>query len=166
MPMWAQTYSSGRRCYREYRGSRGNAPCPAVSGSIPCEAADEQVGEIFQALELRESWLEEVMARIVLKDQVEDVKRKRRLALEKLQRLGKAYVDGVYQEEDYKREKRRLELDLESLVVPQVSAAEEAGRLMKTLPSSGQGRLWESGESSSWQCWTGSTLRPRNLNGW
>jgi site-specific DNA recombinase len=135
MPMWAQTYSSGRRYYREYRGSRGNAPCPAVSGSIPCEAADEQVGIIVQALELRESWMEEVMARIALKDQVEEVKRKRRLAFEKLQRLGKAYVDGVYQEEDYKREKRRLELDLESLVVPQVSLSEDAGKLLKELPS-------------------------------
>ena len=35
MPMWAQTYKSGRRYYREHRESRSNTQCPAHGGSIP-----------------------------------------------------------------------------------------------------------------------------------
>ena len=56
----------------------------------------------------------------------------------KLQRFGKAYVDEVYQEGDYVKEKRRLELELESLVVPEVNAAEDAGKLLQDLS-----RLWK-----------------------
>ena len=52
----------------------------------------------------------------------------------KLRRLANAYVDGLYQEGDYRREKHRLELELESLVVPEVTAAEEAGKLLQDLP--------------------------------
>ncbi len=37
-----------------------------------------------------------------------------------------------------RRSKRRLELKLESLVVPEVNAAKEAGKLLQDLP-----RLWE-----------------------
>ncbi|MDY6833408.1 MAG: recombinase family protein, partial [Chloroflexota bacterium] len=33
MPMWAQTYKSGHRCYREHRGSRGAGNCINKSGS-------------------------------------------------------------------------------------------------------------------------------------
>ena len=82
--------------------------------------------------------MEEVMSIVALNDQVEDVKRHRKLVQEKLYRLGKAYVDGLYAEEKYRQDKRRLELDLESLVVPELSAAEEAGRLLQELPA-----LWQ-----------------------
>ncbi len=54
------------------------------------------------------------------------------------ERLGKAYVDGLYGEEDYWREKRALEKRLAGLVVPDVDAVEEAGRLLENLP-----RLWQ-----------------------
>ena len=135
MPMWAQTYHSGGRYYREHRNSRSHGPCPAVSGSVPCEVADGQVSKLVTAIELGPHWLEEVMAIVALKDQVEDVNRQRKLATEKLHRLAQAFVDGHYPEDRYRREKRRLELELESLVVPEVSAAEEAGRLLSDLPA-------------------------------
>ena len=74
------------------------------------------------------------MAIVAVKDQVEDVKRQRKLVIEKLHRLAQAYVDGHYPEDQYRQGKRRLELELETLVVPEVSAAEEAGRLLSDLP--------------------------------
>ena len=46
----------------------------------------------------------------------------------KLQWLGTAFADGVYRENDCRRQMRQLELELESLVVPQANAAEEAGQ--------------------------------------
>ena len=53
---------------------------------------------------------------------------------EKLKRLGKAYLDLLVTEEEYKRRKRLVDLEMESLVVPQANAAEEAGRLVQDLP--------------------------------
>ncbi len=138
MPMWSQTYKSGGRYYREHRNSRSHGRCPAVSGSIPCEVVDEQVSRIISAIELCPLWWEEVMAIVAVKDQVEDVKGQRKLVTEKLRRLAQAYVDGHYPEDHYRQEKRRLELELESLVVPEVTAAEEAGRLLSDLPA-----LWQ-----------------------
>jgi len=51
--------------------------------------------------------------------------------------MAKAYVDNLFPDEEYHRQKRLLEMELESLVVPQANAAEEAGRLIQDLP-----RLW------------------------
>jgi hypothetical protein len=48
--------------------------------------------------------------------------------------LGKAYVDGVYDEGEYQRLRRQLELELETLVVPEADAAEAAGKLIQQLP--------------------------------
>ena len=58
--------------------------------------------------------------------------------IEKLHRLAQVYVDGHYPEDQYRQGNRRLELELESLLVPEVSAAEEAGRLLSDLPA-----LWQ-----------------------
>ncbi len=43
-------------------------------------------------------------------------------------------VDGVYDDEEYRRQKRKLEMELESLVAPEADAASEAGRLIERLP--------------------------------
>jgi site-specific DNA recombinase len=51
--------------------------------------------------------------------------------------MAKAYIDGVFPDEEYYRQKKILEMELESLVVPKANAAEEAGRLLVDLP-----RLW------------------------
>ena len=53
-------------------------------------------------------------------------------------RLGTAFVDGLYDDDGYHREKRTLEDKLANLVVPGVDAAMEAGRLLENCPV-----LWE-----------------------
>ena len=134
MPMWAQTYKSGRRYYREHRESRSNTQCPAHGGSIPCRLADEQVGRIVEAIELGPAWEEQVLSIISARDEVEVVQAKRRKVQERLRRRAKTYVDGVYDDQEYKRQKRNLEMELESLVVPKAAAAAEAGKLIERLP--------------------------------
>jgi len=54
----------------------------------------------------------------------------------------KAYIDGVFPDEEYQWQKKLLEMELESLVIPQVNAAEEAGKLTMDLP-----RLWANANS-------------------
>jgi hypothetical protein len=47
--------------------------------------------------------------------------------------MGKAYVDGLFPDGEYQRQKKLLEMELESLVVPAANAAEEAGNLINNL---------------------------------
>ncbi|MBI4267422.1 MAG: hypothetical protein HY662_01400 [Chloroflexi bacterium] len=79
-----------------------------------------------------------MLAIISLKDEVERVEKQRKAVNEKLRRMGRAYIDGLIPDEEYSRQKRLLELELESLVVPGASATEDAGKLLIDLP-----RLWE-----------------------
>ena len=138
LPMWAQTYANGRRYYREQKGSRGTGYCVDRSGSMPCSVPDDQMGRIVAAIVLPEAWMDRVLAKIHLADEVERIQQERQLAGQRLKRLGKAYVDGLYPDDDYRREKRALEEKLATLVVPGVDAAKEAGELLERLPS-----LWE-----------------------
>ena len=98
---------------------------------------DEQISKLIEAIELGPQWLEEVLSIISLNDEVEKLRKKRQDAQEKLRRMAKAYMDGLFPDEEYHRQKKLLEMELESLMVPQANAAEEAGKLIMNLP-----RLW------------------------
>jgi site-specific DNA recombinase len=47
--------------------------------------------------------------------------------------MAKAYIDGVFPDDEYHRQKRLLEMAMESLVVPAANAAEYAGKLILNL---------------------------------
>ena len=91
-----------------------------------------------EGIELGPDWHEEVLARISLQNEADRVKAERKRVQERLKRLGRAYVDGFYDDEGYKHEKRSLEMQLETLTLPKAEAAREAGELIMGLP-----RLWE-----------------------
>ena len=146
MNAWAQTYKNGRTYYRETRASNSAGECPAHGGSISCEVPDEQVARIVQAIELPQDWIERALALISEKDEVTRVKEERARVAERLRRLGRAYVDGLFPDIEYRRQKHALETELESLVVPEVDAAQEAGRLITRLP----------------ELWYGATLPERH----
>ena len=112
--------------------------CSHKSCKIRCEIPEDQIGRIVGAIVLPDAWMDRVLAKIHLADEVERIQQERQLAGQRLKRLGKAYVDGLYPDEDYRREKRALEEKLATLVVPGVDAAKEAGELLESLPS-----LWE-----------------------
>ncbi len=138
LPMWAQTYKNGNRYYREQKGSRGKGYCVNRSRSMPCHLPDGQMGRIVQAILLPDAWMDRVLARIHLADEMKRIEQERRQVEQRLKRLGKAYVDGLYEDEDYKREKRSLEERAASLVIPDIDVAREAGKLLEDLPS-----LWQ-----------------------
>ena len=116
MPMWAQTYNNGHRYYREQYGSRGAGYCVGRSGSMPCHVPDDHMGKIVSAIVLPEAWMDRVLARVHLGDEVERVSREKMETHQRLKRLGRAYVDGLYPEETYRREKRFLEDNLDLFV--------------------------------------------------
>ena len=137
MPMWAQTYKNGRRYYREHRESRSIARCPAAGGFISCDVADEQVGEFIRSIRLPDDWLDRALERVKLKDRVKHVQEERKRLGERLRRMAKAFVDGLFDDGEYRRQKEQIEFELASLVVPEADITEEAGKLLVELP-----RLW------------------------
>jgi len=48
--------------------------------------------------------------------------------------MGRIYIDGLLDDAEYSRQKQMLELELESLVIPEIHVAEEAGKLLQNLP--------------------------------
>ena len=148
MPMWSQTYKSGQRYYREHKASRSHGVCPSAGGSISCHVIDEQVMQLIGAIELGPKWLEEVLTVISLKDEVHRVEEQRVAVMEKLRRMAKAYVDGLFPDGEYRRQKKLLEMELESLVLPRANAAEEAGKLIMNLGNLWQKPAWKNRGSS------------------
>ncbi len=136
--MWAQTYKNGNRYYREQMGSRGEGYCVNRSRSMPCHVPDEQTARIIQAISLPNSWMDRLLARIQLADEVKLVDRERKGTAQRLKRLGQVYLDDLMTPEEYRRQKRLLEDRIQALVVPGVDAVEEAGKLLECLPE-----LWE-----------------------
>ena len=138
LPMWAQTYKNGNRYYREQMGSRGEGYCVHRSRSMPCHVPDGQVARIVQSILLPDSWMDRLLARIQLADEVKRVDRERKETEQRLKRLGQVYLDNLMTPEEYRRQKRLLEDRIQALVVPGVDAIEEAGGLLELLP-----QLWE-----------------------
>ena len=134
MPMWAQTYQNGNRYYREHRATRGLEECPAHGGSIRCEVADEQIGDLVEAIVLERDWLDKALVQIEAKNEVEGVRERRGQLDERKRRLGRAYVDGHYSDDEYRRQMKAIDDEMQSLVVPEASAAEEAGYLIERIP--------------------------------
>ena len=75
------------------------------------------------------------VARIYLTDEVEWTLQARQFTQQRVKRLGKDWVDGLYPGKVYRREKRALEENFTHLVVPGIDAAKEAGILRKTPPT-------------------------------
>jgi site-specific DNA recombinase len=72
-----------------------------------------------------------------MKDDTDRIKTERKQLQERLKRMAKTFIDGLIPEDEHNRQKALLYQHIESLVIPEVSAAEEAGKPIQDLP-----RLW------------------------
>ena len=61
--------------------------------------------------------------------------------------MAKAFVDGLFDDGEYRRQKEQIEFELASLVVPEADITEEVGKLRWTYRASGPGRCRRSGGS-------------------
>ena len=73
---------------------------------------------------------------------MERIAKQRQQVSERLRRLGLAFADGLFPDEEYRRQKRTLEMELESLVVSEASAAEGAAGSFLTSLNCGPGPAW------------------------
>ena len=108
------------------------------SSSLTCHIPDGQMGRIIESLILPKSWIELVLAQIQLADELKRVERERKRVEERTRRLREVYLEGDLPRDQYTNRKRNLENQLASLVIPDVDAAREAGKLLEQLPN-----LWQ-----------------------
>ena len=105
---------------------------------------DEQIGLIMGAIILPDSYMDRLLAKIHLADEVKRVNKERQKVERKLKKLGQVYLDNDLMEyEEFQRQRRQLDEKLASLVVPGIDAVQEAGKLLEDLP-----RLWKKAELS------------------
>lgn len=118
--MWAQTYNSGNRYYREHKGSRGAGVWVNSSASIKCDIPDQQMGRIMNAIVLLDSCMDRLLAKIHLADEVKLVNWERTKVETRLKKLDQVYLDDDNMDfDDYKHRKKKLEDRLADLVVPE-----------------------------------------------
>ena len=146
MNLWAQTYWSGKSYYREQRATRSHGECPAHGGSILCEIPDQQIGKWFSAIKLPTDWEDAVVRKIQVRDESSRILGERERINQRMRRLGLAFVDDLYDETEYRRLRQSLLSQLESLLIPEIDAAQAAGQLLSNLP----------------QLWTGAKLSERH----
>lgn len=96
------------------------------------------MGRIIESILLPKTWLELVLAQIQLADELKRVEQERKRVEERMNRLREVYLEGDPSRDHYTDRKRNLETQLASLVIPDVDAAKEAGKLLEALPT-----LWE-----------------------
>ena len=89
---------------------------------------------IMESILLPDSWMDRLLARIQLKDEVDRVDKERKKLENRLKRLGDVYVDELLGYDDYKLQKRQIEDKLSSLVIPGIESMQEAGKLLERLP--------------------------------
>ncbi len=80
---------------RAQLATRGFPECPAHGGSIRCDAADEQVGKLVEAIRLEQDWLDSALTQIEVKDEVDRI-RGRRQHLEERRTLLLPMLEAVY----------------------------------------------------------------------
>jgi len=137
-PIWSETSSSKYSYYREQTGSRVHFDCPANGKAIRCNVIDEQIDSIIQSLVLEPSWRERIIAKISTLSEREHMLKQRKQIQEKLRRLGKTYLDGVIDDGEYNVQRKLLQGNLDSLVIPEADAALNAGELLESI-----GLIWQ-----------------------
>ena len=104
------------------------------------------MGKIVSAIILPDAWIDRVLAKVHLADEIQQIAQARKDTEQRLKRLVQVYLDGLRTPEEYQREKRLLEDRIGSLVVPGVDAAKEAGQLLEDLPT-----LWDQANLGEWR---------------
>jgi site-specific DNA recombinase len=136
--LWCETSTRGYTLYRKKRGARGESNCPVCEKSVSCQIIDEQMDKIIESLALEPSWKERIMAKLCAFSERDRIMKERKRITDKLHRLSKTYVDGLVEEGQYDLQRKLLQDNLETLVVPEADEAMKAGELIENL-----GNIWK-----------------------
>lgn len=125
--------------YQYYRDSalRRGVVCAVVDRSVRVEVIDGQVGAIVERLRLPEDWQARIIEVANHRQEQDQVERERGRLQERLGRLRFLYLEGDFDEAEYRRRKADLQGQLSALREPEQAAIVKAGEYLDTL-----GGLW------------------------
>jgi site-specific DNA recombinase len=106
--------------------------------AVRCDVIGEQTDRIIQSMVLEPSWRERIISRVSTLSEHEHILKQRKQIQEKIRRLGKTYLDGVIEDGEYNVQRKLLQDNLDSLVIPEPDAAMNAGKLLESL-----GLIWQ-----------------------
>jgi len=137
-PLWSDTAVAGYTYYREKKNSHAVLKCPANGKAIRCNFIDNQIDAMIESIILDPAWKEHIISKLSNLSNHDQILKQRKQIVEKLRRLGKAYVDGILNDGEYTVQRKLLQNNLESLVEPDTDATINAGELLETM-----GIIWE-----------------------
>lgn len=136
----ARCADCGERLHSTTTRSRAYYRCAGAQRGVGCHGRsvgatviDEQVDALMRGLALPPAWQRHVLAAWGKLDERMKEARERDRAKAKLERLGKAYVDGTVTESEYLRMKRELEAQVAAYVEPVERDVFAAGRLLERM---------------------------------
>ncbi len=112
--------------YREWHAHE----CPTNNTSIVADCIDRQVATIVHSLEIQPDWKRKMAELAVSRydgPNPEGLRERRR-------RLGKAYADGAFTDEEYRRRLAEIDRQIEQSLVVTPPAIEEAVALFEDIP--------------------------------
>lgn len=124
--------ASGHYYYKEASLERGLS-CEHAGKSIRMDIADAQVLEALKALKLPADWQAELRRQLEDTDEIKQIEARQEQIQEQLRRLGRAYSDGLYDEQEYEQRGLALKTELEGLVIPDSARVFDIGLQLDNL---------------------------------
>lgn len=94
---------------------------------------DNLVHDLLRKVRLPEDWQKEVERQVQNMDVVRTIETRRAEIDAELRRLGRAFADGAFSEEDYDRRRMKLMAEKDGLVIPDDAKALELGMQLQNI---------------------------------
>ena len=112
-----------------YRGK----DCSFAQGRVRMDFLDRLVHDLLRKVRLPEDWQKDIERRVQNMDVVRKIETRRLEIDEELRRLGRAFADDAFSEEDYDRRRMKLMAEKDSLVIPDDAKALELGMQLQNI---------------------------------
>jgi DNA invertase Pin-like site-specific DNA recombinase len=118
--------------YQEASRLRG-FNCEYASKVVRMNEVEDQVFAFLTHIRLPKDWQAEIERLVQNMDTVRQIENRRAQIDEELRRVGRAYADGVYTEDEYDQRRIKLIAEKDSLVVPDGARVIEIGLRLESL---------------------------------
>ncbi len=112
-----------------YRGKE----CKASRGRARMDYLDGHALNLLRSLRLPEDWQKDIERLLEDMDVVRKIESRRFEIDDELRRVGRAFADGVFNEDDYERRRKKLLAEKDSLIIPDEAKSIEMGMQLENI---------------------------------
>lgn len=112
-----------------YRGKE----CSASRGRTRMDYLDNHALDLLRNLRLPKDWQQDIERLLEDLDVVRKIENRRIEIDEELRRVGRAFADGVFDEEGYERRRKKLLAEKDSLIIPDGAKSIEMGMQLENI---------------------------------